>query len=530
MLCVRSALLTARLGAAAALSLIIALGSVPGTAAAAPTRITPAHLDTSLLQAAASNPSATVRVIITRDRGGDAEGAVNHNGGRVIGKLQLANATVAEVPASRLHELALQPGVARVSVDAPVTLQADPLSTCCADLQTVYPLAVDAASQWDSSRHLRGTGIGVAVIDSGITPSNPDFRGANLNQHSRIAAFINEISHSELSGIDDNGHGTFVSGIIGGRGWSAPGVASGSYIGIAPDANLISLKVSDSTGKAYVSDVIAAIEWATQHREQYNIRVINLSLVSNTSNLYLFDMLDAAVELAWLQGIVVVVAAGNAGPNAPITAPANDPFVITVGATDDKGTPSTADDTLASFSSYGTSFDGVSKPDLVAPGRHIVSTLSSPASPLALAFPSRIVANGHYIQLSGTSAAAPVVSGVVAQVLQARPNLNPGQVKWLLTHTSQAVAGPGTGAGYPRVGAAVNYSAPIGTTNTHRLPNLYLLAAYATKTGVAWNSVAWNDVAWNDVAWNDVAWNDVAWNDVAWNDVAWNDVAWLPTD
>jgi serine protease AprX len=526
----RPVLLAVRLTAAVAASLSIAASGFASSAAAAPSRGAPAYIDRGVLEHAADNPSGTVRVIITRDHNGDSDGAVNRRGGRVINDLHLADATVAEVPASQVQELANQPGVARVSYDAPVTLQAvDPLSLGLGQLQTVYPLAVDAASQWNTSRHLRGTGIGVAVLDSGVDAANADFLGGGLHPVSRVPKLFNAIGNGGAS--DDNGHGTFVAGIIGGRGYGVPGlVSAGSYVGVAPDANIISVKVADSHGMSYVSDVIAGIEWATQHRRDYNIRVINLSLVSNVADSYTTDLLDAAVELAWLQGVVVVVAAGNAGPNAPITSPANDPFVITVGATDDHATASTADDTLAAFSSYGKTADGLAKPDLVAPGRRIISTLSSPRSPLAAEFPTRVLGGGHYIQLSGTSASAPVISGVVAQLLQARPNLTPGQVKWLLTHTALPVAGAGTGAGYPRVGAAVNYSQAIGSTNP-RLPNLYLALAYATHLGktvgsVAWNDVAWNDVAWNDVAWNDVAWNDVAWNDVAWNDVAWNDVAW----
>jgi serine protease AprX len=397
--------MSARLAAAGALSLSIFFTGMPGSAAAAssPIRPVPAHLDSSLVQRATANPSGALRVIITRDHGGDADGAVRRDGGRIVNKLRLGDASVAEIPASQLQTLAQEPGVARIAFDAPVTLQTatDPLDSWSSQLQTVYPLAVDSASQWNGSRQLRGTGIGVAVIDSGVDAANADFLGGGPRPSSRVRV-VSGVASSSPSGIDDNGHGTFVAGIIGGRGWGVPGsVPSGSYVGIAPDANLISIKVSDSSGKAYVSDVIAAIEWATQHRQDYNIRVLNLSMVTSVADSYRTDMLDAAVELAWLQGIVVVVAAGNAGPKAPITSPANDPFVLTVGATDDKGTPATADDSLATFSSYGTSVDGLAKPDLVAPGRHIVSTLSSPTAPLALSFPTRVLGGGQLHQSVG---------------------------------------------------------------------------------------------------------------------------------
>jgi serine protease AprX len=528
----RPALRTARVALAAAATLSLTLASMPGAAAAAsatssPTGTNDGFIDPPLLQQAAANPSGKVRVIITPSTVGAADQAVSESGGHVLKKLNLANATVAEVPAHELANLARRPGVARVSTDAPVKLQLiDPLVSWPQNLQTVYPLALGSANQWNANRQLRGTGVSVAVIDSGLQPSNPDFLGGPLSSISRVKSVVSTIAGGTGSGLDDFGHGTFVAGIVAGRGWGVPGVVpGGSYIGVAPDANLVSIKVSDSTGMAHVSDVIAGIEWAAMHRQDYNIRVLNLSLTSTLADSYVSDMLDAAVELAWFQGLVVIVAAGNAGPNAPITAPANDPFVITVGATDDKGTVSTADDTLASFSSYGNTLDGVTKPDLVAPGRNIVSTLASPASPLGTGFPTHVLGGGNYIRLSGTSASAPVVSGLVAQLLQTRSDLTPGQVKWLLTHTALPIAGPGTGAGYPELGAALNFTAQPYTSdfNSH-LPNRFLLAALVAKMGLTASSVSWNSVSWNDVSWNDVSWNDVSWNDVSWNDVSWNDV------
>ena len=261
---------------------------------------------------------------------------------------------------------------------------------------------------------------------------------------------------------------------------------------------------------------------------------IGRTLVSNLAGSYQTDLLDAAVELAWLQGLVVVVAAGNAGPNAAITSPANDPFVLTVGATDDMGTRGTWDDVLAPFSSYGTTVDGFSKPDVVAPGRHIVSTLASAATPLAIQFPTHVLGNASYIRMSGTSAAAPVVSGAVAQLLQARPSLTPGQVKWLLTHTAQGVTGAGTGAGYPRVGAALYYQGNVGKSNT-AMPNRYLRAAYLARAGLSWNSVSWDSVSWDSVSWDSVSWDSVSWDSVSWDSVSSDgtssaSVAWLPAD
>ncbi len=517
----------ARLGLAATASLVLVVGSLPGSAAAKPTRTHPGHVDEIVSQQASAQPLSTIRVIITRDQSGNDDSDVRDRGGSVVRRLQLGNATVAEVPASQLATLAAQPGVVRIAFDAPVKIQDDPLDECCDRLQGVYPLAVDAVSQWNAIGKLRGTGIGVAVIDSGVRDRHPDFLGANVSDLSskRVPQVLNGMLGATSSGQDDNGHGTFVAGIIAGRGWGLPGTYDyGKYIGSAPDANIISIKVSDSSGMAHVSDVISAIEWVAKNRQAYNIRVINLSMVSSMATSYKTDMLDAAVELAWLQGLVVVVAVGNAGPNASITSPANDPYVISVGATDDMGTRTVSDDALAAFSSYGVTLDGVGKPDLVAPGRHIVSALSSRYDTLAVQYPSHVIDDG-YIRMSGTSAAAPVVSGVVAQLLQAHPTLNPGQVKWLLTHTALPISGAGTGAGYPRVGAAVQYSGS-GNANSGLVPNNYLAAAYAAKVGlsVSWDTVSWNTVSWDTVSWDTVSWDSVSWNTVSWNTVSWNTV------
>jgi serine protease AprX len=519
--------LPARLGLAAGASLVLIVSSLPGAAAAKPTRTQPGHIDEIVTQQAFAAPSSTVRVIITRDLRGNDDSDVRDRGGRVVQRLQLGNATVAEVPASQLAALAAQPGVVRIAYDAQVKIQGDPVEDCCDRLQSVYPLAVDAARHWDSDGKLRGTGIGVAVIDSGIRDSHPDFLGANLLDLSgkRVPQVLSGRLGWTGSGIDDSGHGTFVAGIIAGRGWGSAGLPdAGKYIGIAPDSRIISIKVSDSTGMAYVSDVISAIEWVAKHRQLYNIRIINLSMVSNMAGSYKTDMLDAAVELAWLQGLVVVVSVGNAGPNANITSPANDPYVISVGATDDRGTATVSDDALAAFSSYAVTGDGVSKPDLVAPGRNIVSTLSSRSDTLAMQYPSHVI-NDAYIRMSGTSAAAPIVTGVVAQLLQARPSLTPGEVKWLLTHTALPISGPGTGAGYPQVGAAVQRIGG-GNANTGLVPNNYLAAAYAAKMGLAWDAVSWNTVAWDSVSWDTISWDSVSWNSVSWNSVSWNSVTW----
>jgi len=307
---------------------------------------------------------------------------------------------------------------------------------------------------------------------------------------------------------------------------------------VAPQANLVNLKVSDDQGRAYASDVIQALGWVAANATTYRIRVVNLSFVSSVAESYTTNLLDAAVEMVWHAGVVVVVSAGNAGANTELYAPANDPYVLTVGASDDHGTVSSLDDTLAWFSSFGLTQTGHSKPDLVAPGRHIVGLLASSGSGLATQFPSKVV-NQRYIQLSGTSAAAPVVAGAVALLLQAHPNLTPDEVKWLLTHTARPIdARSGGGSGELDVLAASSFGGRVSRANQGLAPNWLVAQAYlsqqratgagASVTGdsVSWDSVSWDSVSWDSVSWDSVSWDSVSWDSVSWDSVIWDSVSW----
>ncbi len=210
--------------------------------------------------------------------------------------------------------------------------------------------------------NITGQGIGVAVIDSGI--------GEHKDLYERVYL-------SDEYGLGDAyGHGTHVSGIVGGSGI----VSNGEYVGIAPQANFISLGVSDANGMAYESDVVYAMQWVFENKENYNIRVVNLSLNSTIEDSYHNSPIPAAAEILWFNDIVVVASVGNSGAggefNTARTSPRNDPFIITVGASDEKGTSGSDDDEIASFSAYGTTLDGHERPDLIAPGYNIVSALS----------------------------------------------------------------------------------------------------------------------------------------------------------
>jgi serine protease AprX len=325
-------------------------------------------------------------------------------------------------------------------------------------------------------------------------------------------SFNSDVNHNPTDGY---GHGTHVTSIIGGDGSDS----GGKYIGVAPMANIINVKVSNDDGSAMIKDVVAGLQWVLDNRSTYNIRVVNLSLNSSVAESYQTSPLDAAVEILWFNKIVVVASAGNKGSGA-IYPPANDPFVITVGATDDKGTASLSDDAIASFSAYGQTSDGFTKPDLVAPGKDIVARLVNQNMGLASTHPANKVGT-QFFRMSGTSMAAPMVSGAVALLLQDEPNLTPDQVKYRLTATANkswtGYNASKAGAGYLDVYAAV-YGTSTQSSNTG------LKASNLLTTGgtpITWNNVGWNSVGWNSVGWNSVGWNSVGWNSVGWNSDYW---------
>ncbi len=375
-------------------------------------------------------------------------------------------------------------------------------------LLNVYNAAVRATEVWNEApAYLQGQGMTVAVVDSGMI-KNRDIGGRLL-----VTANFNPGYHRAA---DRYGHGTFVAGIVAGNGKHS----DGQYIGIAPKTNLINVRVSDDQGMATESDVVAALQWLYENKSRYNIRVVNLSLNSSVAQSYHTSPLDAAVEILWFNGIVVVVSAGNNG-TAALYPPANDPFVITVGATNDMGTVGLSDDIVAPFSAYGLTESGFAKPDLVAPGTNIVALLpENNRLTMSMNHPKNRV-DDNYFHMSGTSMSAPMVSGAVALLLQDEPNLTPDQVKYRLMATANS-NWPGYEATKAGAGTLDIYAAVYGTTTENA--NIGLTASQLLWTGstpVTWGSVNWNSVNWNSVNWNSVNWNSVNWNSVNWNSDYW---------
>ena len=368
----------------------------------------------------------------------------------------------------------------------------------------------------------------IAIVDSGIDAERADFGG-------RVIERVALTSHGENQPGDGNGHGTAVASLAAGDGLG--------YTGAAPNAKLVDVDVLDDEGAANVSDVIKAADWIYENRERLNIRVANFSLHGTSVASVASDPLDKAVERLWLSGVVVVTAAGNYavdGQESAIPfAPANDPFVLTVGATDTRSSYTVRDDVPAPWSAWGYTRDGFAKPEVGAPGRYIAAAVSA-AAKLARDRPERITEPG-YMQLSGTSLSAPVVAGTAAMLLAVHPEWRPDEVKGALMLSAEPL--PSAPFGAVGVGAvnAASAAAVVDPPNPNLALNGFLVPdpaggptpvfdaatwTAAAESDVAWGSVAWGSVAWGSAAWSSVAWGSVAWGSVAWGSVAWGSVAW----
>ena len=310
-------------------------------------------------------------------------------------------------------------------------------------------------------------------------------------------------------------------------------------MGVAPDARLAMVRVIDSNGATRKSTVIKGVQWAVQNRKAYNIRILNLSLGGQATG-YRTDPLDAAIEMAWRSGLLVVTAAGNDGPySGTINTPGNDPYVLTVGAVDDRGTSDPSDDSIADFSSRGPTADLISKPDLVAPGRRIVA-LRAIGSYLDNLLPDRRVAT-DYFRLSGTSMATPIVSGVAALLLEKNPSLTPDHVKYILMITARRW--PGQDPNALGAGLVDAYSALTtivwGRANQDLRPAdgfarsiLPLIKGQPLTwrdplyAGTNWDNVSWDNISWDNISWDNISWDNISWDNISWDNISWDNISW----
>ena len=426
-------------------------------------RIAAAAVLLALLAAFAQPATAPdlVDVIVLRTAGsGDgADRAVATLGGQVRWLLPALDGFTASLPARALARLRASFGVRSATPDASLRLQGfdgfDP--TTAAGSTWSVARTTGAVDAWAAG--VTGAGVDVALVDSGVV----EVRGLDSGRvvHGPDLSF--EAAVPELRHLDTYGHGTHLAGVIAGR---DPGpvdaAAKDRLLGVAPDARIVSVKVAEQHGYTDVSQVLAAIDWVIANKDRHGlrIRVLNLSFATDSTQGYVLDPLSYAVEQAWRQGIVVVVAAGNGGNDtSALPIPAQNPFVLAVGATDPRGTTSAADDVIASFSSSGSPWRA---PDVVAPGVGIVS-LRDPGSWLDGRYPAARI-GARLFRGSGTSQAAAVVSGAVALLVQRRPGWTPDEVKAALTATARRLPGqPRTlqGAGSIDVGAAVRWRPPL---------------------------------------------------------------------
>lgn len=451
-----------------------------------------------------------VPVIVQANPGVDAAQLVRAAGGDVRSTLGLIGGVAATVPGNRLERLASSADVAWVSLDGGVTSlgggKNDVVASDGAVTPTsVYPQEIHADKAWRNGNY--GQGVGVAVLDTGVVRSD-DFASDDDNR------LVATIVPSTAQVADGYGHGSHVAGLIGGDGSNS----GGQYTGVAPQVNLISVRAGDDSGVAFLSDVINGLQWILDNKDAYNIRVVNLSLRSDTPQSYTADPLDAAVELLTFRGILVVVAAGNTGTVADAVsyAPANDPFVLTVGALDDSGTPDYRDDSVPAWSSRGVTQDGFAKPEIYVPGRRLISVLSL-GSVLATQYPGNIVGSS-YFQLSGTSMAAGVASGAAALVLHEHPDWTPFQVKYAMTKS--AVPLPANSAvKVGMVDKAIGQKLGAGDTAIPDIKPNYLLlqaAGIADPQSISWGSISWGGISWGSISWGSISWGGISWGGISW--------------
>jgi serine protease AprX len=504
-------------------------------------------------------PTFAVIVRSTADAVASAERLVVSLGGRIDLQLGIINGFRATVPATALARLALAPQIWSITPDSPVHMNAvDPtLGYDIGDNGSPYLVAkaVGADKAWQLG--LTGAGVDVAVIDTGVAPlpelKNRVVYGPDLSPESQVDA---------LRYNDSYGHGTHMAGLIAGRDPNlAPGaVATASiYTGVAPGARVVSVKVATYNGATDVSQVLAAIDWVVQHKNagDLNIRVLNLSFGTDGTQDYRLDPLAFAAEVAWRNGIVVVAAAGNEGfGNAKLNNPAYDPFVIAVGADDTRGTAGSGNDMVPDFSARGDT-RGV---DFVAPGKSVIS-LRVPGSYIDTNHAAGRVGE-RFFRGSGTSQAAAVTSGVVALLLQQRPNLTPDQVKYILRQSAAPLPSEDSvakGRGLVAIDRALATATPtsgyqqtfepstgIGSIEASRgsqrltdggvelkgdkdiFGNTFDASVWAplSANGSSWTGGVWMGSSWTGSSWTGSSWTGSSWTGSSWTGSSWTGSSW----
>ena len=538
---------------AASLAFLLAgvLAGSPGPANSGST-IPAGKVDPGLLHAMVDAPSSSLRLIVkeTVPASDEAEHLVRGLGGAITHQLPIVSGFSALLPAEALLELAGSPAVGSVWGDREIRMTSgsttgyDSWSPNTAWRQSIRLPQVEG--------YYTGSGVTVAVLDTGVSQA-PDLGD-------RVLARVDLTP--EQDGFDRYGHGTHMAGIIAGDG----SASAGEWKGVAPEANLVSVKVAGADGSTDVSMVIAGLQWVLENKNRYGIRVLNLAFGTDSRQSYRLDPLNYAVEQVWFGGILVVASAGNRGPDgSTINKPGDDPFVLTVGAADLKGTTDRGDDVVAPFSSWGPTPDGFVKPDLVAPGITIVAPRAV-GSIVDQQHPDARVGDG-YFKGTGTTQAAAIVSGVAALMFQADPTLTPDEAKTAILRgaTKTSTYRSGGGAGLVDASSAIQLARRgiYVTANLGLLPStglgsldssrgsfhVYadpdgdgvwdLVAGEVDVLGQPWSATSWSALSWSmsiwaslvnvSTGWTATSWSATSWSGTSWSSTSWSATSWSST-
>ena len=534
-------------GVALTLAAILAVQPQPDASSAIA-----AKADSALAADAAAAPASTLHVIVRESvpATDDAEQLVKDLGGNVTYELPIIGGFSAQLPGSALADLARSEWVSLVWGDGQIRMSGSTSPYNSQDPNTFWRQSI-RLNQVDGLYD--GTGVTVALLDTGVSQSG--------DLGNRVLARVDLTPDHD--GFDRYGHGTHLSGIIAGTG----AASGGQWRGVAPGANLVSVKVAGSDGSTDVSVVIAGLQWVVSNRATYNIRILNLAFGTDSKQSYSVDPLDYAVEQAWFSGILVVASAGNRGPDGgTVNKPGDDPFVLTVGAADNHGTPDRSSTTVAPFSSWGSP-GGFMKPDVVAPGITIVSIRDS-GSTIDVAYPDARMGDS-YFKGTGTSQAAAIVSGVAALMFQANPSLTPDLAKGALMKTAFRNASykwPTAGAGLVDVGSAIQAVTHIGgvtpanlgvvpSTGTgsleasrgsfHVMADINgdgvpeLVIGETDVLGQPWSAMSWSALSWSQSmwcsltsvssGWSSTSWSSTSWSGTTWSAISWSAISWSAT-
>jgi serine protease AprX len=348
-------------------------------------------------------------------------------GGRITSRLDVIGGVAAIIPDESTNEIRLAKNITSIVPNAAVQLAGKGGKVNIPE--TDYPDLIGADVAW--ARGANGRGVTVAVVDTGISLHPGLVNNISGKKSDRLVGWVDFVDRSRKP-TDPNGHGTHIAGIIA----NSEKGADNEWNGVAPGVSLVGVRVLNADGFGTYEQVIQGIQWVIDHKDKYGIQVMNLSLVASVQSPYWADPLNQAVMQAWDQGITIVVAAGNTGPGAmSIGVPGNNPYVITVGAFTDNFTPEDwSDDYVTPFSAAGPTLDGFVKPDVVAPGAHMISTMSN-KSKLSKEHPENRYP-GQYLWMAGTSQAAAAVSGLSALIISQEPDLTPAAVKFRVMETA----------------------------------------------------------------------------------------------